>query len=74
MMRVALILTLASVPAFAITQEQSEPVSKPDQVEPKECQSCTARHKSLQALQEALSPPDTQIEEPDDGTGEVAGD
>ncbi len=74
MMRVALILILASVPAIAIAQEQSEPVSEPKQVEPKECQSCTARHKSLQALREALSPPDTQVEEPDDGTEEVAGD
>ena len=34
--------------------------------ENKECQSCTARHKSLQALQEALKTPDAVEASKDD--------
>ncbi len=70
MMRFALILALVSAPAFAPAQEQGEA----EQVEPKECQSCTARHKSLQSLQKALSTPDAHDKAPEDETAEAADD
>lgn len=62
-MRVALMLLLMSAPTLGLAQAQSD-------TEAEECQSCTARHKSLQALQEARNAADLDDEsdkaEPDE--------
>ena len=54
---------LLSAPVAGKAQENS--VTE-EVTEPKECQSCTARHKSLQALQEALKTPEAAEGSDDD--------
>ena len=49
----AIAVLSASAAGMALAQSNPEPA-------PAECQSCTARHQSLQALQNARTKPDTE--------------
>ncbi|WP_306116038.1 MULTISPECIES: hypothetical protein [unclassified Roseovarius] len=69
-MRWVLLLLLFSAPVAGKAQQSS---GTEEVTETKECQSCTARHKSLQALQEALKTPDA-AEGSDDDEREATSD